>query len=81
MNNIKLRHLLMIPAIVIAVTACANRCTATVPARGIYQNETPAQRAVREQQDLADFAALELEKAYERMSDAERMRGVVYERP
>lgn len=79
MQNIKLRHVLMIPAIVIVVTACANRCTEPKPAYGIYQNETPEQRAVREQQDLADYAVLQLEKAYERMSDNERMRGVVYE--
>ncbi len=79
MENLKLRHLLMPVLIVAAVTACTNRCTEPVPAAGLYQHETEAQRLVREQQDLADFAALELEKAYERMSDNERMSGVVYE--
>lgn len=79
MNAIKLRHLLMIFAIAAATTACANRCTEPVPAAGLYQHETEAQRLIREKQDAADFAALEAEKAYERMSDNERMSGVVYE--
>lgn len=79
MNVIKLRHLLTMIAIAAATTACANRCTEPVPTAGLYQHETEAQRLVREKQDLADFAVLELEKAYERMSDNERMMGVVYE--
>ena len=79
MDNLKIRHLLAIPAIVIVVTACANRCTDPVPARSLYQNETARQRMMREKQDEADFAVLQAEKAYERMSDKERMKGVVYE--
>lgn len=79
MDNLKMRHLLAIPAIVIAVTACANRCTEPVPARSLYQNETGRQRLMREKQDEADFAVLQAEKAYKRMSDKERMKGVVYE--
>ena len=79
MDNLKIRHLLAIPAIVIAVTACANRCTEPVPARSLYQNETGRQRLMREKQDEADFAVLQAEKTYERMSDKERMKGVVYE--
>lgn len=79
MDNLKMRHLLTIPAIVIAVTACANRCTEPVPARSLYQNETGRQRLMWEKQDEADFAVLQAEKAYERMSDKERMKGVVYE--
>ena len=78
MNAIKLRHLLTMFAIAAATAACANRCTEPVPAAGLY-HETEAQRLVREKQDLADFAALEMEKAYERMGDNERMSGVVYE--
>lgn len=58
MENLKMRHLLAIPAIVIAVTACANRCTEPVPARSLYQNETGRQRLMREQQNAADFAVL-----------------------
>lgn len=79
MKAIELRHLLMMFAIAAATAACANRCTEPVPAAGLYQHETEAQRLVRERQDLADFAVLEMEKAYERMSDTERMIGVVYE--
>lgn len=79
MENLKLRHLLMPVLIAAAVTACANSCTAPAPAAGLYQNETEAQRLMREKQDAADFAAMQAEKAYERMSDTERMSGVVYE--
>ncbi|MFC3875391.1 hypothetical protein [Neisseria musculi] len=79
MDTLKLRQLLMPVLMAAAVAACANRCTEPVPARSLYQHETEVQRLVREQQDSADFAALELEKAYERMSDNERMGGVVYE--
>ena len=79
MENLKMRHLLAIPAIVIAVTACANRCPEPVPAWSLYQNETSQQGLMREQQNAADFAVLQAEKAYERMSDKERMKGVVYE--
>ena len=68
----------LMPYLLLAVllTACASRCT--LP-QTVYQNETAPQRLMREQQDAADFAVLQAEKAYERMSDAERMRGVVYE--
>lgn len=79
MNTLKLRHLLYPVLIVAAVTACANRCTEPAPALSLYQHETAAQRLMREKQDAADFAALQAEKAYERMSDKEKMRGVVYE--
>lgn len=40
--------------------------------------ETEAQRLIRQQQDAADFATLQLEKTYERMTTEERMRGIVY---
>ncbi|WP_107878545.1 hypothetical protein [Neisseria animaloris] len=79
MHKIKLRELLMISVIVMVITACANRCTEPQPVRSYFEHETPEQRLMREKQDLADFAALQAEKAYERMSDEERMRGVVYE--
>ena len=79
MENLKMRHLLAIPAIVIAVTACANRCTEPVPAWSLYQSETSQQRLMREKQNAADFAVLQAEKAYERISDKDGMKGVVYE--
>ena len=50
-----------------------------MPAWSLYQNETSQQRLMREKQNAADFAVLQAEKAYERMSDKERMKGVVYE--
>lgn len=78
MENLKMRHLLMPVLIVAAVTACANRCTEPVPAT-LFKNETSSQRLMREKQDMADFAVLQAEKMYERMSDEERMKGVVYE--
>ena len=40
--------------------------------------ETEAQCLIRQQQDDADFATLQLEKTYERMTTEERMRGIVY---
>ncbi|OSI09299.1 hypothetical protein [Neisseria zoodegmatis] len=79
MHKIKLRELLMISVIVMVITACANRCTEPQPVRSYFEHETPEQRLMREKQDAADFEALQAEKAYERMSDEERMRGVVYE--
>lgn len=79
MKNLRMRHLLAPVLIVMLVTACANRCTEPQPVRSYFEHETPEQRLMREKQDLADFAAIQAEKAYERMSDEERMRGVVYE--
>ncbi|MDO1509974.1 MULTISPECIES: hypothetical protein [unclassified Neisseria] len=79
MENLRMRHLLAPVLIVMLATACANRCTEPQPARSYFKDETPAQRLMREKQDAADFEALQAEKAYERMSDEERMKGVVYE--
>lgn len=79
MENLRMRHLLAPVLIVMLATACANRCTEPQPVRSYFKDETPAQRLMREKQDAADFAVLQTEKAYERMSDEERMRGVVYE--
>lgn len=73
------RNLLTIVAIVFFITACANSCVKPVPAREFFKDETATQRLMREMQDMADFAALQAEKAYERMSDTEKMEAVVYE--
>lgn len=57
-----------IGAVVLAILA-----SCTTPSQ-----ETEAQRLIRQQQDAADFATLQLEKTYERMNTEERMRGIVY---
>lgn len=80
MENLRMRHLLAIQTIVFIVAACANRCSEPVPAREFFKQETSQQRLMREKQDFADYAALQMEKLYERMSDEERMNGGVYER-
>ena len=59
-----------IGAVVLAILAA---CTTPQPSQ-----ETEAQRLIRQQQDAADFATLQLEKTYERMTTEERMRGIVY---
>ncbi len=59
-----------IGAVVLAILAA---CTTPQPPQ-----ETEAQRLIRQQQDAADFATLQLEKTYERMTTEERMRGIVY---
>ena len=48
-------------------------CTTPQPSQ-----ETEVQCLIRQQQDAADFATLQLEKNYERMTTEERMRGIVY---
>ena len=58
-----------IGAVVLAILAA---CTIPQPSQ-----ETEAQRLIRQQQDAADFATLQLEKNYERMTTEERMRGIV----
>lgn len=60
---------LLIPTLLAILAAC----TAPQPSQ-----ETEAQRLIRQQQDAADFATLQLEKTYERMTTEERMRGIVY---
>lgn len=65
---------LLIAALAVILPACTT--TETEP---VYQHETEAQRIIREQQDAADFAVIELENTYARMTDEERMRGIVYE--
>ena len=59
-----------IGAVVLAILAA---CTTPQPSQ-----ETEAQRLIRQQQDAADFATLQLEKTYERMTTEEGMRGIVY---
>lgn len=56
-----------------ALLAILAACTTPQPSQ-----ETEAQRLIRQQQDAADFATLQLEKTYERMTTEERMRGIVY---
>lgn len=63
-----------IGAVVLAILAA---CTTPQPSPQPSQ-ETEAQRLIRQQQDAADFATLQLEKTYERMTTEERMRGIVY---
>lgn len=65
---------LLIAALTVILQACTT--TETEP---VYQHETEAQRIIREQQDAADFAVIELENTYARMTDEERMHGIVYE--
>lgn len=50
-------------------------CTRPLPPQ---ERESLTQIYLRQQQDAADFEALQLEKAYERMPIEERMRGIVY---
>lgn len=57
-----------IGAVVLAILA-----SCTTPSQ-----ETEAQRLIRQQQAATDFATLQLEKTYERMTTEERMRGIVY---
>lgn len=64
---------LLIAALAVILQACT---TETEP---VYQHKTEAQRIIREQQDAADFAVIELENTYARMTDEERMRGIAYE--
>ncbi|OHR43670.1 hypothetical protein HMPREF3025_00875 [Neisseria sp. HMSC070E12] len=56
-----------------ALLAILAACTTPQPSQ-----ETEVQCLIRQQQDAADFATLQLEKNYERMTTEERMRGIVY---
>lgn len=80
MKTLKIYHAFMPLLAAALITACAHGCREPQPAQAVpLHTETTEQRLLREQQDMADFAALEREKAYERMSDGEKMEGVVYE--
>lgn len=76
MIKLSLKYYLLPVAVLFVAVGCA-KCT-TEPACGL-RCETASERLIREKQDEADFASLQAEKAYERMSDIERISGVVYE--
>ena len=56
-----------------ALLAILAACTTHQPSQ-----ETEVQCLIRQQQDAADFATLQLEKNYESITTEERMRGIVY---
>ncbi|MFV2030625.1 hypothetical protein [Neisseria sp. S1] len=78
MENLKIRHLLVMPVIAAAAAMTINSCaTDPIPARSYPKNEAAA--LIKNKQDAADAAVQKLQAVYSRMSDQERMRGVVYE--